>query len=289
MTDTTQGADVPASDNDLFNEAVATPTPTLAEFENPPPAMEPKPEPKAEARVEEPKPEPKPDEAAPVPPWRLREEAEARRKAERERDELRGWIAAQQQATQQQQPQQPKPDIFENPDDYVRRIVEERQRAYEERQQAEVNNRIFGISKDFAEAQYGKQTVDAAFNALAQAVNSGDPEADRSHKRIMASANPFSALVQWHRQAETMKTIGGDLEGYNKRYEEQLLSNPDFVRRVMEAQRGQAQATGNNVARPVRAQSSPSLGDIGTGGRDEQVSEPSDMELFNQATSARRR
>ncbi|MBR0882470.1 hypothetical protein ACVMGC_000619 [Bradyrhizobium barranii subsp. barranii] len=95
MTDITQGADA-LDENALFNAAVEAET--LDKFENPPPVKEPdKPAALAPDGKTEPKTEPKEaktDDNAPVPPGRLREEAEARRSAERERDDLLGPDAA---------------------------------------------------------------------------------------------------------------------------------------------------------------------------------------------------
>jgi hypothetical protein len=100
MTDVTQGADAP-DDTALFNEAVTATTDTLAKFENPPvaPKVE---EPPKPAPAEKPDATSKPDDSAPVPPGRLREEAELRRRAERERDDLRAQLIASRPQPQQQ-------------------------------------------------------------------------------------------------------------------------------------------------------------------------------------------
>ncbi|WP_210161910.1 hypothetical protein, partial [Bradyrhizobium japonicum] len=123
MTDVTQGADA-LDENALFNAAVEAET--LDKFENPPPVKEPdKPAALAPDGKTEPKPELKPeaktDDNAPVPPGRLREEAEARRRAERERDDLRAQMQLlARQAPPQQQREQPKGiDLFENPSGFV--------------------------------------------------------------------------------------------------------------------------------------------------------------------------
>lgn len=116
MTDLTLGAQDAPDENALFNDAVTSDT--LDKFENPPVATEPKPAP-TPAAGEPPKPdartEPKLDET--IPSGRLREESEARRRAERERDDLRAQMAmlARQQPQQQRSNEPQKIDLFENP------------------------------------------------------------------------------------------------------------------------------------------------------------------------------
>src|SRR5262252_5144958 len=103
MTDTTQGALDAPDDTALFQEA--TSTPTLKQFED---AVLPVPKEETPPAPADGKTEPKPtDKTEPkdetIPPGRLREESEARRRAERERDDLRARLDA---AFQRQPPPQ---------------------------------------------------------------------------------------------------------------------------------------------------------------------------------------
>lgn len=280
MTDVTQGQDAP-NDTALFNEAVSTTT--LEKFENPP---DPKPEEPKPA--DPPKPTDKPAEPdAPIPPGRLREESELRRRAERERDELQRRMDALlvRQPPQPAQPQ-PKTDLFENPDGFVDQRIEPRLA----RMQNEFQNRLEEMSRLHAIDRHGEEKVQAAYQALAQGMQRGDPEVAAAYQRVMASADPYGAIVRWHQQGETMRTIGGDLEAYRKRIIEEAMNDPEVQKQFLQNARGQASAAGNTVARPVKpvAASSPSLGDVGGGGQ-AQIVEPSDIDLFRQATSAKRR
>lgn len=287
MTDTTQGADAP-NDNALFEEA--TSATTLEKFENPPPLPEP---PDPAKPVEPVKPDPakpdpaKPEDTALVPAGRLREEAEARRKAERERDELIGMVRATQQQRQPQQPDQPaKPDMFENPSGFVKAELQ----PYLEQIRADFQNQREAMSLDWAMRSHGGETVSKARQALEEGMSRGDPTAWGTYNRAMQSHDPYGVIVNAHRERETLRTINGDLDGYRKSILEEALNDPEYRKRVIEAAKGQASAAGNSVARPAKAaQSSPSLGDIGAGGRDEQVIEPSDNDLFRQAVTAKRR
>jgi hypothetical protein len=290
MTDTTQGADAP-DDHALFNEA--TSQQTLEKFENPE-LPEVKPEPKPEAKPEvkpagEVKPEAKPEDNAPVPAGRLREESEARRRAERERDELMRRIDAMSRPAPQtpQQAQQKEIDLFENPKGFVQQEL----KPYLDHIEAKHRKTVEDISENFAMRQHGAETVNAAKQALEQGMAHRDPDAWSTYNRAMASNDPYGVIVSAHRNSEAMRTIGGDLEAYKKRIIDEAMADPEYQKRVMETVRGSASAAGNNVARPVRPQvsSSLSLGNIGAAGGDAQVQEASDIDLFRAATTAKRR
>ncbi|WP_445215470.1 hypothetical protein ACKWRH_23610 [Bradyrhizobium sp. Pa8] len=269
----------------MFNDAVSTAT--LEKFENPPVVTEPPAPtppagetPKPEARTE-----PKLDET--IPSGRLREESEARRRAERERDDLRAQMAmlARQQPPQQGQQQTPKIDLFENPSGFVQQEL----RPYLEQISSDFQMQREAMSLDFALQRHGNEKVGAARQALEHGMARNDPNAWATYNRAMGSHDPYGVIVRWHNDGETLRSIGGDLDGYKKRVLEEALSDPDYRKRVIEAAKGQAMATGNSVARPVTVASSPSLGNIGAGGGEAQIAEPSDADLFRQATSARRR
>ncbi|QOG21374.1 hypothetical protein [Bradyrhizobium sp. SEMIA] len=289
MTDITQGADAP-DENALFNEAVAADT--LAKFENPPPVKEPE-KPAAPAAPEvkpEVKAEAKPDDNAPVPPGRLREEAEARRRAERERDDLRAQMAMlARQQPQQQQPQQPqRVDLFENPSGFVQQEL----KPYLETIQSQFQMQREAMSLDFALQRHGEERVGSARQALEQGMARGDPHAWGTYQRAMSSHDPYGVIVKWHQDGETLRNVGGDLDAYRKRILEEALADPEYRARAIEAAKGQAATNGAHVARPAvvkPAVASPSLGNIGAGGGDAQIVEPSDAELFRAATQAKRR
>jgi hypothetical protein len=280
MTDTTQGQDLP-DDNALFQDA--TSATTLDKFENPelpldlPDIPTPEPEPKPESAPE--KVEAK-DEAH-IPAWRLREESEARRQAERRYEELQAQLRQ-----QQPQPQQ-GPDIFENPSEFVQQQF----KPYLEQIRADLQMQREGMSLDWALRSHGNEKVGAARQALEAGLQRGEEEAKLTYQRAMQSHDPYGVIVRWHQSGEVLRSTGGDLEAYNKRIRAEALRDPVFQREVIEAARGQLQASGRTVERPVRSSvaSSPSLGDVGAGGSTDAVAEPSDEQLFRAATTAKRR
>jgi hypothetical protein len=281
MTDTTQGADAP-NDAALFNEA--TTTDTLEKFENPPvapPAEKPPPAPPAE------KPDAKPEDNAPVPAGRLREESERARKAERERDELRQRLDALSRPAPQAPAAPTGVDIFASPKEFVQQEI----KPFLEQVQTEFQQQREAMSLNWAIDKHGDETVRSARQSLEEGMSRGDQTAWATYQRAMKSHDPYGVIIRAHQDGEVLRTTGGNLDAYRKRVLEEALTDPEYRARVIEAAKGQAAAAGNSVARPVRpvVASSPSLGDIGAGGGDSQVIEPSDAELFRAATTAKRR
>lgn len=291
MTDLTQGQDAP-NDSALFEEATST---TLEKFENPePPKPEPKPEPKP-ADPDKPgdkpadKPADPPREDGPVPSGRFREESEARRRAERERDELQTrLIMLERQAPRQPEKVEPQAvDVWENPKGFVQQEL----KPFLEQIQADLRTQREGMSLDWAIRSHGDEKVGSARQALEQGMSRGDQNAWNTYNRAMQSHDPYGVIVRWHNDGEVLRSTGGDLNAYRTRILEEALKDPEYQKRVFEAAKGHATATGNSVARPVKSSvaSSPSLGDIGAGGGDAEVIEPSDEQLFRAAVTAKRR
>jgi hypothetical protein len=284
LTDTTQGQDAPSSDGTLFREALDAPT--LEKFENPPPSPPEKPPEQQQQRQPE-KPPEQPD--APVPSGRFREESEARRRAERERDDLRARLAAfEVQPRQQQQPQQ-KPDVFDNPSAFVKSEVAPLIDQF--RNEIQMTREL--MSRDNAVRVFGEEKVAAAHQALADGMNRHDPNAHATWQRAMNSHDPYGVITKWHQDREVLTQIGGDLSSYRAKILEEAMKDPEFQKKVIQSAKGQAQANGSQINRPAVTQSTvpviPSLADIGAAGPDEQVQEPSDDALFRAAVSAKRR
>jgi hypothetical protein len=285
MTDTTQGQDTQTQQGDdasLFRDAIDAPT--LEKFENPPP--------KPEGQQQQPtgqqqKPDTQPD--APVPSGRFREESEARRRAERDRDELRARLAAIEVQPRQQGQQPQKLDVFDNPAGFVKQEVEPILAQF--RQELQMTREA--MSADNAVRVYGDQQVSAARANLEQGMARHDPNAWATYNRAMASHDPYGVITRWHLDRETLTQIGGDLESYKKRILEEALKDPEFHKQVIGAAKGHAAANGQQINRPVVTQSKvpviPSLSDIGAAGADEQQIEPSDEALFRAAVAAKRR
>jgi hypothetical protein len=279
LSDTTQGQDAQqADDSSLFREAIDAPT--LEKFENPPLSPEPKPE-KPSGQQPPDKPE-IPD--APVPAGRLREESDARRRAEREATELRARLAAYEVQPRQQQPDK-KLDVFDNPAGFVKQEVEPLFESF--RQELQMTREA--MSADNAVRVFGDEKVSAARAALEQGMARHEPNAWATYQRAMASHDPYGVITRWHMDRETLTQIGGDLESYKQRILEEAMQNPEFHKRVIQAAKGQATGQINRPVTQSKVPTLPSLSDIGAAGADEAINEPSEEALFRAAVSAKRR
>lgn len=279
LSDTTQGQDA-----ELFRGAVEADT--LEKFENPPELPEPPKQADPPKPQEEQKPEAQQTEG-PVPAGRLREEAEARRRAEREVSDLRARLAAYEVQPRQQQ-QAPKLDVLDNPSGFVKQEVDPL--ITQIRQELQMTREA--MSMDSAVRLYGEERVGAARAALEQSMARHDPAAWATYNRAMSSHDPYGVITRWHVDRETLQAVGSNLEDYNKRILDNAMKDPEFQKRVIEAARGSAQAAGRQVHQPVttnKAPVLPSLSDMGAAGGDEQLQDLSDRELFRAAVTAKRR
>lgn len=178
--------------DDWLEEAGATPD---AEPETPATTPEPEapadPEPATEAATET-----VDTPTSQVPLAALKEEREKRQALERKMAELESRVG--QQPTQTPQAQRQKaPDPYEDPegyDAYVQSTVAET----EWRMRAEMSGR-------FAEAQHGKDTVEAAIT-WAQEQARQDPTLE---VRVRSQASPVEYVVQEYQRSQTLQQLGG--------------------------------------------------------------------------------
>jgi hypothetical protein len=70
--------------------------------------------------------------------------------------------------------------------------------------------------------KHGQETVDAAFNELAQLRTKGDPSFAADYQRIMSSPHPYGTLVEWHRKRQAVAEIGDDPAAYKEKLEAEL-------------------------------------------------------------------
>lgn len=144
----------------------------------------------AEAPVEEapsapPAPEPEPQR---IPLTAMLDEREKRQKAERELEEMRRYIAA-----QQQKDKKPVPDFYEQPDE---RLAYERQRW-----EAEMHNRFISQSRFMAEKDFGKELVEEAFGFFDQPQNRFMTHQFRDHP------SPFHAAVEFYKKQKFLNEV----------------------------------------------------------------------------------
>jgi hypothetical protein len=181
------------------------------------------------------------------------------------------------------------PDVFEDPQAFVRAIIEPimQQRDQRDQQIREAE------SMEKTARRFGPEMVTQSREALRHFIQAGDPVAYGTWQHAMKSHDPYGVIADWYYERSLLHEIGGDLNAYKQKVLEQATKDPNFQKRLLEATRNQAQANGAFVNRsaPVNAPvpTMPSLGNIGAGGGDNPLQEPSDMEYFRAATSAKRR
>ncbi|MNE00445.1 hypothetical protein D3C87_1243640 [compost metagenome] len=122
-----------------------------------------------------------------------------------------------QQATQQAQPVAP-PEIFEDPDGYIRHQLTPVQ-------QQMMDMREF-VSENMATTAYGADAVNEAKQAIEQVA--ATPEGQRVIAEMLQSQHPYDALMKWYKKQKAMDEVGDDPEAY-------------FQRRLQEMQAAQQQ------------------------------------------------
>ena len=210
---------------------------TVAEQEAAPPAAE-----QVEATATE-----QPKDNHGIPPWRLKEEADARRAAEeRAANHERALMDMQRQLQalqKQNEPEQPVPDLYENPDAFV----DYRNKQAIEPIKGEINQLREFYSRKDAIREHGAEKVKAAYDALDRGLSARDPEAIAVYQRATKSLDPFGDIMQWHKKQTIFSTIGDDPEAFVERQIEERLKDPTYQAKLLERIRGGAQARPSTV------------------------------------------
>jgi hypothetical protein len=182
-----------------------------------------------------------------IPPYRLKEEADARRAAEERAANNERMLAEMQRQLQalqkQNEPQQPVPDLYENPDAFV----DYRNKQAIEPIKSEISQLREYYSRRDAIREHGAEKVDAAYEALGRGLSSRDPEAIAVYQRATQSLDPFGDIMQWHRKQTIFSTIGDDPESFVERQIEERLKDPTYQAKLLERIRGVAQGRPSTV------------------------------------------
>lgn len=297
MADTENEPLIEGSDNELFNEAATdkpAETPEAAEVVDEPSQSDAgrprdaqgKFVKRADEQAEPEQPEAKPAEPVEakgnIPPARLREEADKRRTAEAERDELKNRIAmleramlaqpaSQPQKPQPQQPERKRPDPLLDP---------EGAEAFDNEIRAQERKELdFNLSCRFARLEH-KDVFDEAFKAVSAAIQQGDLALQA---QIKNSSDPGNDIVRWYQQRKVFSEVGPDPLAYREKLRDELLKDPEFLAKAIETAR--QQASGQNGARPnTVTKLPPSLNSV-SGGNPKQsgADDNSDASVFRQA------
>ena len=175
-----------------------------------------------------------------VPLRELLDERERRQELQRQLAHLQSQM---QQAQRQQQPAE-KPDFYADPDAYLSHTLNPLRQEIG----SQIGEMREGFSRMMAIEKHGEETVSSAFAELERQMAVGQGQYD--YARIMRSQHPFGELVRWHKNYQTQSKIGGDLDGFLKKREDELLNDPQFMQRVAEKLRagnGSTPASGRSA------------------------------------------
>lgn len=223
-------------------------------------------------------------EGGQIPAWRLREEADNRRRVETELADTRRQIEELRRnppkPAEQPKPES-KPDPLLDPDGfeaYLERKVEARFEAAEQARVAERGERSF-------QAARGTSTEDQQFFDKAYAEARGDATAAA---RILKARDPGKELLTWYRERETVREVGGDPAAYKQRLLDEALKDPAFLAKAVAAAR--TPATPSNVAslrQPSPVRLPPSLSSVAPTGsaRGAEDDDVSDQGIWNYANA----
>lgn len=185
----------------------------------------------------------KPEEAH-VPSWRLREVNEAREAAERRAQEAydravqfeRQLFELQKRLQDQQQKPQEQANWFENPDAAIAQHlspVEQRIAAAEQRA-------VLRASRAEQIAIHGRQAVDEMEKAIGDAMRSGHPDIPMLRLQMQNSDDPVGVGMQWFQREKLTRETGGNIEAYREKLAADLLKDPTFLAKAVEAVKAQA-------------------------------------------------
>lgn len=169
-----------------------------------------------------------------IPPSRLREEAEARRRADQENADLRARIRLLEEARNPPQPATP-PDIFTSPEEWANQQIDP------------VRNQVMEVnefwSRRFAEKEHGADKVAEAYTALSDAITSGKINGPQALAELKKSQDPYGDIVGWHQRNSLLSEIGSDPKAYEQKIIERHLSDPATRAKLLEALNAQQPAT----------------------------------------------
>jgi hypothetical protein len=216
-------------EDQLFQGAMETPAETAPAEPAPtePAAAEPPP-----AAVTEPVTAPVMPPVEHIPPWRLREESEARRVAEERNRQLEERLN--QIATHLKQNEKP-PNFFEDPNKVTQEMIQRSLQPVVEEQRRS----MMYLSKMVASQAHGGDKVETAEQAFLEGMKAGslDPA---DYERVVTSPNRYDAVVQWHKRQTVLTSVGDDPNAWFEKQLEAKMADPTFQAKMLEKVRGGA-------------------------------------------------
>lgn len=229
--------------------------------------------------------EPAGKDEAHVPSWRLREQTERAEAAERRSQQMQSDFERRFNELQSRLPRPETPvvpDVFENPDGFLQHGV---------RQAVDpVKNEISQLREFYSQKEaireHGPEKVKAAYDAIAQGMQSRDPEVNAIYQRAMSSLDPYGEIVKWYQQKTVFAQIGSDPnKWFEQEVERRAKEDPAFLEKLKAASAPNPNAP-QTPANLVRLP--PSMNRLSTAAAPQSDgADMSDAELFAAATRRR--
>ena len=311
-------ADIVVTDRQLFDSAVSDPAPQPSPPQPPSAPMEPpapprqQPQPPPQQTVQpgtqprdahtgrfQQKPPPQqqrpqqggggPGQEHHVPLRTYLDEREQRYRIQAEHDQMRrAWVQlqeAQQRTMQEQQARTLPQTIYDNPDMYLQHNIVQPLRNEGHLAMMQIKD---GLSREFANAQFGEQNVTHALSALAQVRYT--PDGDHLFRQIMSSGHPYGALVRWFQHARAQQAIGPDPMAWARKQRDAWLDDEQMQAEAarrwyakQQRRQGQQQQRAPGGGQP-NVQLPPSLSSLpASSGRGAPVGDLSDASLWRAA------
>jgi hypothetical protein len=154
----------------------------------------------------------------------LQSEREARIRIEAQLQHL----MASQQAPQRQEPT-PPPDMFENPDAFLQHGINRAVGPI----QSEIGQLREFYSQREAVREFGQETVKSAYDAIAQGMQTRDPETQQIYQRAMSLFDPYGEIVKWHQQKQAIAQVGTDPNAWFEKRLSETAGDPAGRERLL--------------------------------------------------------
>lgn len=188
---------------------------------------------------------------------RQQREADRRRMQdlERQNEEYRRYYQQQQADRQRKQAEADflKNDLWssQDPNAHIGQIADHRFQAGFQQMAEPLQKQIIGYfeqkrqedrlsdSQEAAVEKHGQEEVDAAVKWMGQLIQT-DPRGQALHQSVMQHRRPYVELMRLYAEDRQRAEIGPDLNAYRQRYADELLKDPAFLGRALEAHRSMA-------------------------------------------------
>jgi hypothetical protein len=208
----------------------------------------------------------------------MREEREAvERRFQETQTQWQRQIAELQARLPKDEPK-PAPDVFEDPNKFLEYGV----RQHVDPIRSEITQLREEYSKKWAEKEHGPEKVKAAYDWVAQGMQTRDPEVSAVYQRAMQSMDPYGEILKAHQQKAVYSQIGNDPNAWFEKELEKRLADPQFASAQLQKMQAAVRAPGSQAPNQIKLP--PSIGKVPSShSSSDDVADMSDAGLFAHA------